>query len=79
MLRDEAPTLRVLMSRHRTSLFVSLIATAAILFLLFSSSRAGEVLKLVYAAGLPVQDVETRKSRLEDVLIQVLHSQKASA
>jgi ABC-2 type transport system ATP-binding protein len=40
---------------------------------------AGEVLKLVYAAGMPVQDVETRRSRLEDVLIQVLHAQKASA
>jgi hypothetical protein len=53
LLRDETPTLRVLMSRHRISLFVSLIATAAILFLLFTSSRAGEVLKLVMQYSSP--------------------------
>jgi ABC-2 type transport system ATP-binding protein len=35
--------------------------------------RAGEVLRGLYAAGLPVAEVETRASRLEDVLIEVLH------
>ncbi|MFL5319335.1 MAG: ABC transporter ATP-binding protein [Myxococcaceae bacterium] len=38
---------------------------------------ASEVLKRVYAANLPVKDVETRKSRLEDILLQVLHGQAA--
>jgi ABC-2 type transport system ATP-binding protein len=33
----------------------------------------GEVLRGLYAAGLPVQEVETRASKLEDVLIEVLH------
>jgi ABC-2 type transport system ATP-binding protein len=33
----------------------------------------GEVLRSLYAAGLPVQEVETRASKLEDVLIEVLH------
>jgi len=33
----------------------------------------GEVLRSLYEAGLPVRDVETRKSRLEDVLLDVLH------
>ncbi len=33
---------------------------------------AGEVLRLVYADHLPVEDVETRRSRLEDVLLLVL-------
>ena len=40
---------------------------------------AGDVLKAVYGAGLPVQDVETRHSRLEDILIQVLHAQDRRA
>ncbi len=34
--------------------------------------HAGEVLKMLYAANLPVEDVETRRSRLEDVLLLVL-------
>jgi len=33
----------------------------------------GEVLRELYSAGLPVRDVETRRSRLEDVLIDILH------
>ena len=36
---------------------------------------AGEVLRSLYAAQLPIEAVETRKSRLEDVLMQVLHTQ----
>jgi ABC-2 type transport system ATP-binding protein len=32
----------------------------------------GEILRLIYAAHLPVEDVETRRSRLEDVLLLVL-------
>ncbi len=35
--------------------------------------RAAEVLHALYAEGLPVQEVETRASKLEDVLIEVLH------
>ncbi len=35
--------------------------------------RTGEVLRALYAAGLPIQEVETRASKLEDVLIEVLH------
>jgi len=35
--------------------------------------RASEVLRALYAAGLPIHEVETRASRLEDVLIDVLH------
>jgi len=35
-------------------------------------SPAGRVLAALYRAGIPVQDVETRASRLEDVLIEVL-------
>ena len=34
--------------------------------------HAGEVLRMLYAAHLPVEDVETRRSRLEDVLLLVL-------
>ena len=33
----------------------------------------GELLRELYAAGLPVAEVETRHSRLEDVLLHVLH------
>ena len=33
----------------------------------------GDVLRGLYAAALPVQEVETRASKLEDVLIEVLH------
>jgi ABC-2 type transport system ATP-binding protein len=35
--------------------------------------RAGEVLRGLYAAGLPISEVETRASKLEDVLLEVLH------
>ncbi|MGO8968813.1 MAG: ABC transporter ATP-binding protein [Myxococcaceae bacterium] len=41
--------------------------------------RAGEVLRMLYAAGLPVQEVETRASKLEDVLIEVLHGRGGAA
>jgi ABC-2 type transport system ATP-binding protein len=42
-------------------------------------ARAGEVLRGLYAAGLPVAEVETRASRLEDVLIEVLHGRGGAA
>ena len=35
--------------------------------------RAGEVLRQLYRSGFPVVDVDTRASRLEDVLIEILH------
>ena len=38
---------------------------------------SGEVLKALYAAELPVLDVETRLPRLEDILLQVLRSPAA--
>jgi len=34
---------------------------------------AGEVLQELYRNGFPVQEVDTRASRLEDVLIEILH------
>jgi ABC-2 type transport system ATP-binding protein len=34
---------------------------------------AGEVLQQLYSGGFPVAEVDTRASRLEDVLIEVLH------
>jgi ABC-2 type transport system ATP-binding protein len=34
---------------------------------------AGEVLHQLYSGGFPVAEVDTRASRLEDVLIEVLH------
>ena len=34
--------------------------------------RAGEVLQLLYAGGFPVEEVDTRASRLEDVFVEVL-------
>ena len=33
---------------------------------------AGELLRALYAQGLPISDVETRRSRLEEVLIEIL-------
>ncbi|NTX05308.1 ABC transporter ATP-binding protein [Myxococcus sp. CA051A] len=33
---------------------------------------AGDLLRVLYAEGLPIADVETRRSRLEDVLLEVL-------
>ncbi len=35
---------------------------------------AGEVLKALYSASLPIRDVETRRSRLEEVMLRVLHA-----
>jgi len=40
---------------------------------------SGAVLAGLYAAGLQVAEVETRRSRLEDVMLQVLHSDPAPA
>lgn len=46
--------------------------------LTYSEKRGGvdasEMLRRIYAANLPVLDVETRKARLEDILLQVLHA-----
>ena len=39
---------------------------------------SSEVLGALYGAALPVLDVETRRSRLEDILLSVLH-RKATA
>jgi ABC-2 type transport system ATP-binding protein len=36
------------------------------------SAPAGELLRALYRQGLPISDVETRRSRLEDVLIEIL-------
>ncbi|GEN07552.1 ABC-2 type transport system ATP-binding protein [Myxococcus fulvus] len=36
------------------------------------AAPAGELLRTLYAEGLPIADVETRRSRLEDVLLEVL-------
>ena len=41
--------------------------------------RASEVLRALYAAGLPIQEVETRASRLEDVLLEVLRGGAGAA
>lgn len=38
---------------------------------------AGDVLRVLYSQGLPVSDVETRRSRLEDVLIEILRGRAA--
>jgi ABC-2 type transport system ATP-binding protein len=38
---------------------------------------AGEVLQDLYAASLPILDVETRRARLEEVMLRVLHSGQA--
>jgi ABC-2 type transport system ATP-binding protein len=37
---------------------------------------AGEVLKALYAASLPITEVETRRSRLEEVMLRVLREQR---
>jgi ABC-2 type transport system ATP-binding protein len=34
---------------------------------------AGEILQQLYRGGFPVVEVDTRASRLEDVLIEILH------
>jgi ABC-2 type transport system ATP-binding protein len=41
--------------------------------------ETGDVLRRLYTAGLPVQEVETRASKLEDVLIEVLHGKGGAA
>jgi ABC-2 type transport system ATP-binding protein len=40
---------------------------------------SGELLRVLYAHGLPIADVETRRSRLEDVLIEILRGRPQKA
>jgi ABC-2 type transport system ATP-binding protein len=40
---------------------------------------AGDILRTLYTQGLPVCDVETRHSRLEDILIEILRGKPAAA
>jgi ABC-2 type transport system ATP-binding protein len=40
---------------------------------------SGELLRALYAQGLPIADVETRRSRLEDVLIEILRGRPQKA
>jgi ABC-2 type transport system ATP-binding protein len=40
---------------------------------------SGELLRALYALGLPIADVETRRSRLEDVLIEILRGRPQKA
>ncbi|MBJ6760262.1 ABC transporter ATP-binding protein [Myxococcaceae bacterium JPH2] len=40
---------------------------------------AGDLLRALYADGLPIADVETRRSRLEDVLIEVLRGRPSAS
>jgi ABC-2 type transport system ATP-binding protein len=40
---------------------------------------AGDILRALYTQGLPVGDVETRHSRLEDILIDILRGKPAAA
>ncbi|HET9451460.1 MAG TPA: ABC transporter ATP-binding protein [Aggregicoccus sp.] len=42
------------------------------------AAPAGELLRALYAAGVPVADVETRRSRLEDVMLEVLRGRPAA-
>ncbi|WP_342378271.1 ABC transporter ATP-binding protein [Myxococcus stipitatus] len=39
---------------------------------------AGDLLRVLYAEGLPIADVETRRSRLEDVLLEVLRGRPST-
>src|SRR5690606_29828431 len=39
-----------------------------------SEHGAGKVIGALYAAGLPIRDVETQRPRLEEILIEVLRS-----
>jgi ABC-2 type transport system ATP-binding protein len=39
--------------------------------------RCGDVLGALYRAGVPIEEVETRRSRLEEILLQVLHGGRA--
>jgi ABC-2 type transport system ATP-binding protein len=41
------------------------------------AAPAGELLRVLYTQGLPIKDVETRHSRLEDILIEVLRGKPA--
>jgi ABC-2 type transport system ATP-binding protein len=40
---------------------------------------AGDILRALYTQGLPVNNVETRHSRLEDILIDILRGKPAAA
>ncbi|MGE6757084.1 ABC transporter ATP-binding protein [Corallococcus sp. AB049A] len=40
---------------------------------------SGELLRSLYADGLPIAEVETRRSRLEDVLIEILRGRPSQA
>jgi ABC-2 type transport system ATP-binding protein len=40
---------------------------------------SGELLRALYAQGLPISDVETRRSRMEDVLIEILRGRPKAA
>ncbi len=42
------------------------------------AAPGGELLRALYATGVPVADVETRSSRLEDVMIEVLRGRPAA-
>jgi ABC-2 type transport system ATP-binding protein len=42
------------------------------------AAPAGELLGALYAAGVPVAQVETRSSRLEDVMLEVLRGRPAA-
>jgi ABC-2 type transport system ATP-binding protein len=42
------------------------------------AAPGGELLRALYAAGVPVADVETRRSRLEDVMLEVLRGRPAA-
>ena len=39
---------------------------------------AGDILRTLYTQGLPVDNVETRHSRLEDILIDILRGKPAA-
>jgi ABC-2 type transport system ATP-binding protein len=43
------------------------------------TAPGGELLRALYAQGLPISDVETRRSRLEDVLIEILRGRPQQA
>lgn len=43
------------------------------------NAPAGELLRSLYALGLPISEVETRRSRLEDVLIEILRGRPQTA
>jgi ABC-2 type transport system ATP-binding protein len=43
------------------------------------NAPSGELLRALYAQGLSISDVETRRSRLEDVLIEILRGRPQKA